>query len=151
MDRLLLAKMTSLPASVSDRPSASFDLLSEPVRHWIWQQGWDELHDIQERSIPVLLHGRSDVIIAAPTAAGKTEATFLPLISRIAGCKEPGFKVLYLSPLKSLINDQFRRLDSPLRRGRVADPPLAWRCFGRCQNTGPQEPGGDRPHDAGIA
>ena len=105
------SKMMNLPASASDRPSASFDLLSEPVRRWIWQQGWEELHEIQERGIPVLLQGRSDVIIAAPTAAGKTEAAFLPLISLIAGCNRPGFKVLYLSPLKSLINDQFRRLD----------------------------------------
>ncbi|MGO8920849.1 MAG: DEAD/DEAH box helicase [Stellaceae bacterium] len=105
------AKMTNLPVSASDRPSASFDLLSEPVRRWIWQQGWDELHDIQERSIPILLEGRSDVIIAAPTAAGKTEAAFLPLISRIAGCNGRGFKILYLCPLKTLINDQFRRLD----------------------------------------
>lgn len=115
--------MMGSPASASSRPSASFDLLSEPVRRWIWQQGWDELHDIQERSIPILLEGRSDVLVAAPTAAGKTEAVFLPLISRIAGCKMRGFKALYLSPLKALINDQFRRLDElceaielPIRR-----------------------------------
>ena len=90
-------KMTNLPASGSDRPSASFDLLSEPVRRWIWQQGWDELHDIQERSIPILLEGRSDVIIAAPTAAGKTEAAFLPLISRVAGCNQPGISRYFIS------------------------------------------------------
>ena len=103
--------MPTSSASASERGSTSFERLSEPVRRWIWQQGWDELHDIQERAIPVLLEGVADVIIAAPTATGKTEAAFLPLISRLAGWGRPGFKALYLSPLKSLINDQFRRLD----------------------------------------
>jgi ATP-dependent helicase Lhr and Lhr-like helicase len=104
--------MTTSSASASDRSSASFDLLSPAVRQWVWQQGWQELHDIQERAIPVLLEGAADVIIVAPTAGGKTEAAFLPLISRIAGNGGAGFKLLYLSPLKALINDQFRRLDS---------------------------------------
>jgi ATP-dependent helicase Lhr and Lhr-like helicase len=104
--------MTISSASASDRSSASFDLLSPAVRQWVWQQGWQELHDIQERAIPVLLEGAADVIIVAPTAGGKTEAAFLPLISRIAGTGGAGFKLLYLSPLKALINDQFRRLDS---------------------------------------
>jgi len=103
--------MTTSSASASDRSSASFDLLSPAVRQWVWQQGWQELHDIQERAIPVLLEGAADVIIVAPTAGGKTEAAFLPLISRIAGNGGAGFKLLYLSPLKALINDQFRRLD----------------------------------------
>ena len=104
--------MTTSSASASDRRSASFDLLSPAVRQWIWRQGWQELHDIQERAIPVLLEGAADVIIVAPTAGGKTEAAFLPLISRIARTGGAGFKLLYLSPLKALINDQFRRLDS---------------------------------------
>jgi ATP-dependent helicase Lhr and Lhr-like helicase len=104
--------MTTSSASASDRSSASFDLLSPTVRQWIWQQGWQELHDIQERAIPVLLEGAADVIIVAPTAGGKTEAAFLPLISRTVGTGGAGFKLLYLSPLKALINDQFRRLDS---------------------------------------
>jgi ATP-dependent helicase Lhr and Lhr-like helicase len=103
--------MTTSSASASDQRSASFDLLSPAVRQWIWQQGWLELRDIQERAIPVLSEGAADVIIVAPTAGGKTEAAFLPLISRIAGSGGAGFKLLYVSPLKALINDQFRRLD----------------------------------------
>ena len=102
--------MSSQP-STSDRRSASFDLLSEPVRRWVWLKGWDELRDIQEQAIPALIDGTADVIIAAATAGGKTEAAFLPIISRIAGSAPRGFKALYISPLKALINDQFRRLD----------------------------------------
>jgi len=107
--------MKNWHASASDRRPSSFDLLSDPVRRWIWQQAWDELRDIQERAIPVLIEGKTDVIIAAPTAAGKTEAAFLPLLSRMAGSRASGFKVLYISPLKALINDQFRRLDALCR------------------------------------
>ena len=77
--------MTNSAPSASERASSSFELLSEPVRRWIWRQSWEELRDIQERSIPLILSGDSDVIIAAATAGGKTEAAFLPIVSRIAG------------------------------------------------------------------
>ena len=93
-------------------PSSSFDLLAEPVRRWIWTKKWTTLRDIQERSIPLLLNGSDDVIIAAATAGGKTEAAFLPLISRTIEEEDEGsgFDLLYVSPLRALINDQFRRL-----------------------------------------
>lgn len=105
--------MTTSPPSVSEEPSSSFELLSEPVRRWVWQQGWNELRDIQERAIPAILDASSDVIIAAATAGGKTEAAFLPVVSRIANLSNGshGFDAVYISPLKALINDQFRRLD----------------------------------------
>jgi ATP-dependent Lhr-like helicase len=102
---------TSSPPSSSEQASSGFDRLSEPVRRWIWQKDWRELRDIQEQAIPAILEGEADVIIAAATAGGKTEAAFLPIISRIADAPGRGFKALYISPLKALINDQFRRLD----------------------------------------
>jgi ATP-dependent Lhr-like helicase len=54
-----------------------------------------------------------DVIIAAATASGKTEAAFLPICSTLLTTPqaEPGIKALYVSPLKALINDQYDRLD----------------------------------------
>lgn len=97
--------------SGSKKPSPSFEHLSRPIKKWVWQQGWQTLRDIQERAIPPLLRG-GDAIISAPTAGGKTEAAFLPLLSKIStsGAK-PGFAILYISPLKALINDQHRRLE----------------------------------------
>ncbi len=79
----------------------------------MWRTSWTALHDIQERSIPLLYNGNEDVIIAAPTAGGKTEAAFLPLISRTIEADDDrrGFDLLYVSPLRALINDQFRRLN----------------------------------------
>ncbi len=112
--------MTSSPPSDSEpaagaagQASSSFGLLARPVQRWIWQKQWRELRDIQERAIPLLLKEDADVIIAAATAGGKTEAAFLPLLSRLVTHKREGrgFDLLYVSPLKALINDQFRRLD----------------------------------------
>lgn len=94
------------------RPSA-FDQLALPVRRWIWQQKWTSLRDVQEKAIPAVLDG-GDIVISARTAAGKTEAAFLPLLSRLVESERTadGFAVLYVSPLKALINDQHRRLES---------------------------------------
>ncbi len=74
-------------------------------------KGWKTLHEIQERAISTLLDDDRDVIIAAATAGGKTEAAFLPLISSVLeDPREDGFDLVYVSPLKALINDQFGRL-----------------------------------------
>ena len=91
--------------------SVSFELLDIRIRQWIWKQGWTSLKDIQENAIPFVLEGRSDVIISASTAGGKTEAAFSPILTSLLQCDtSSGFKVLYISPLKALINDQCRRL-----------------------------------------
>lgn len=94
-----------------EQKTSSFDLLESKVKRWIWKQGWTSLKDIQENSIPYILDGGCDVIISAATAGGKTEAVFLPVLTSILRDKcTNGYKVLYISPLKSLINDQYRRL-----------------------------------------
>ena len=90
--------------------SSSFELLHESVQKWIWRQGWKSLRDIQENSIPIVLRRDSDMIISAATAGGKTEAAFLPILSNILSEPTAGYAVLYVSPLKALINDQYRRL-----------------------------------------
>lgn len=101
----------------SSKHSTGFDQLAEPVRRWIWKKGWNSLHDIQERAIPILLNGDADVIVAAATAGGKTEAAFLPLISSVLEAPgEVGFDVVYVSPLRALINDQFERLEDLCQR-----------------------------------
>ena len=91
--------------------SSSLNKLDQRVQKWIYKQGWQSLRDIQEDTIDPILRGDSDVIISASTAAGKTEAFFLPACSATINQKN-GYSILYLSPLKALINDQYRRLDS---------------------------------------
>ncbi|MCZ0945417.1 MAG: DEAD/DEAH box helicase [Gammaproteobacteria bacterium] len=101
-----------MPPSSSSRQSKSFDRLASPVRRWIWRRGWTSLRDIQERAISTILDDNCDVIITAPTAGGKTEAAFLPLISSVLEHpSEGGFELVYIGPLRALINDQFARLE----------------------------------------
>lgn len=88
-----------------------FQHLDPEVQRWVYRQGWADLRDIQKKAIRPVLSGESDIVISASTAAGKTEAAFLPACSAIAG-ETDGFGILYLSPLKALINDQYRRLES---------------------------------------
>lgn len=112
--------MNSAP-SASDRPDAAsqaFELLAEPVRRWVYDQGWQTLRDAQEAAIRVLLAGAADAIIAAATATGKTEAAFLPICSRLVSdpARAPGARVLYVAPLKALINDQYDRLSGLCER-----------------------------------
>src|SRR5690625_1956633 len=89
----------------------SYKKLDLGVQKWLHRQGWQNLREIQSKALQPILDGDRDVIISASTAAGKTEAFFLPACSKITD-QEHGFGILYVSPLKALINDQFRRLES---------------------------------------
>lgn len=87
-------------------------MLNMGVRRWIWRQEWTQLRDIQRNAIPEVIGADRDVILAAPTAGGKTEAAYLPILSNLLDhpVDGEGFAVLNISPLKALINDQHRRL-----------------------------------------
>ncbi|MBN6739923.1 DEAD/DEAH box helicase [Acidithiobacillus sp. MC6.1] len=91
--------------------SRSFFLLDERIQRFIWAEGWESLRDAQEAAIPLIVNADRDVIVAAATAAGKTEAAFLPALTHLVASDPPGL-IVYISPLKALINDQFGRLDS---------------------------------------
>ncbi|MDE2744696.1 MAG: DEAD/DEAH box helicase [Chloroflexota bacterium] len=96
---------------MSESRSAAFDLLAEPVQRWVWRQRWPSLHDIQERAVRPILEG-NDVLISSATASGKTEAAFLPICSALEDTATTALGVLYIAPLKALINDQRIRLES---------------------------------------
>ena len=114
---------SSRPSSSED--STGFHRLAEPVRRWVWHKGWSSLRDIQERAISALLNDDRDVIIAAATAGGKTEAAFLPLISFVLeNASAGGFELVYVGPLRALINDQFERLEDLCERAEL--PVFPW-------------------------
>ena len=104
--------------------SSSFFLLDERIQRFIWSQGWDELRDAQERAIPLIVNADRDVIIAAATASGKTEAAFLPALTHILKEDATRTLIIYISPLKALINDQFGRLD--ILCGELEVPVWPW-------------------------
>ena len=88
-----------------------YQTLDPRIQKWIFDQGWSDLREIQKQAIPILKEANQDLLISASTASGKTEAFFLPACSMTAD-KSDGFGILYISPLKALINDQYRRLES---------------------------------------
>lgn len=88
----------------------SFDLLSEPIRKFIRDKGWEQLRPIQIAAITKILASDDNFILVSRTASGKTEAAFLPILSKV-DFNESGVQVLYISPLIALINDQFFRIE----------------------------------------
>lgn len=91
----------------------AFEALHQGIQRWIARQEWPSLRPTQTEAIPKLLPANRDVVIAAATAGGKTEAAFLPALSRLLhdADDESSGLIVYISPLKALINDQFRRLE----------------------------------------
>ncbi|MGH7378194.1 MAG: DEAD/DEAH box helicase, partial [Thermoanaerobaculia bacterium] len=86
------------------------DLLHPAVQHHIVNSlGWRELRPVQEDCIAPVLDGEN-LLVLAPTAGGKTEAVFFPLISRTLVAPWAGLSTLYLSPLKALLNNVEERL-----------------------------------------
>lgn len=87
------------------------DLLSERLRFGIVNNlGWDSLRPIQEAAIAPILEGHN-VVLIAPTAGGKTEAAFLPLLDAMHSANAEPVAILYVSPLKALLNNQERRAE----------------------------------------
>ena len=93
--------------------NSAFDLLHKNIQQWIYKNGWEELRPAQVESIKEIRQTSNHLIICSPTASGKTEAAMLPLISELLekNIYEKSY-IIYISPLKALINDQFTRLES---------------------------------------
>ena len=85
------------------------DRLHKDVQRAIYRLDWKNFRPIQERAIKKIIDTSSDVIISAPTASGKTEAAFIPILSLTAEETAQKMAIMYISPLKALINDQFKR------------------------------------------
>ena len=115
--------MTGAGDPDQSRQSSAFELLDERVQRWIYNQGWDDLRETQEQAIHVILSSSDDILIAAPTAAGKTEAAFLPICSRLLDSPHRSIRAVYVSPLKALINDQHGRLRDLMAVGDIPVTP----------------------------
>ena len=88
----------------------AFDQLHPALQHHIVNSlGWRELRPFQEQAIPVVLRG-SHALVIAPTAGGKTEAAILPLLSRMLSEDWRGLAILYICPIKALLNNLEPRL-----------------------------------------
>jgi len=88
-----------------------FDLLHPAVAHHIVNSlGWRALRPLQSAAIEPILAG-DHAIAMAPTAGGKTEAAFFPILSRMLTDDWKGLSVLYVCPLRALLNNLHLRLE----------------------------------------
>ena len=94
-----------------------FSRFPDFIKDYIYGHGWTELREIQLEAARVIFETDSNLLLSSSTASGKTEAAFFPIISDIVNNPPPvkSISVLYVAPLKSLINDQFYRLDELLQ------------------------------------
>jgi ATP-dependent Lhr-like helicase len=90
----------------------AFELLVKPVRRLVEQKEFMRPTEPQEKTIPLILGGKN-VLLISPTATGKTEAAFLPVLSMLLQGQQgvPGIKVLYITPLRALNRDMLERLE----------------------------------------
>ena len=88
----------------------AFERLNPAVQHHIVNSlGWKTLRPLQEHAIDPVLDG-DHVLLLAPTAGGKTEAAVFPLLSRMLTERWSGLSVLYVCPIKALLNNIEPRL-----------------------------------------
>jgi len=93
--------------------SDAFSLLSKPLQRKIEALKWGSTTDAQESAIPRILAGEN-VLIIAPTGTGKTEAAIFPVFDLLLRKRSQeltrGISILYVTPLRALNRDIFRRL-----------------------------------------
>lgn len=73
--------------------------------------GWPDLRPLQQAAVEPLLRG-DDALLLAPTAGGKTEAAAFPILTRAVGEGWQGLSVLYVCPLRALLNNLEPRLNT---------------------------------------
>ena len=93
-----------------------FSLFPDFIKEYIYSHGWTELREIQLEAAHAIFETDDNLLLSSSTASGKTEAAFFPIIADMVNSQESlnSVSVLYIAPLKSLINDQFYRLEELL-------------------------------------
>ena len=88
-----------------------FGRLAPFIQDFIYQNKWEELRGIQVAACEVVFDSDDNLLLSSGTASGKTEAAFLPVLTELYNNPSKSVGVIYVSPLKALINDQFKRLE----------------------------------------
>ncbi|GAS81439.1 DEAD/DEAH box helicase [Paenibacillus amylolyticus] len=101
---------------MSDNP---FYRLAPFVQEFIYKKRWESLRPAQIEACNICFHTPHHMLIAAGTASGKTEAAFFPALTELYERPSKSVGILYIGPLKALINDQFERLKDLLSEGNI--------------------------------
>ncbi len=80
------------------------------IQDYIYRSGWQALRAVQNAAGEAIFGTEDNVLLTASTASGKTEAAFFPILTLLDENPPESVGVLYIAPLKALINDQFGRI-----------------------------------------
>ena len=96
-----------------------FERFPSFIKEFIYSHSWEELRDIQIAAAETLFETQNNLLLTSSTASGKTEAVFFPVLTSIYESVPQSIGVLYIAPLKSLINDQFCRIEELLSESEI--------------------------------
>ena len=88
-----------------------FERYAPFIQDYIYRSGWQSLRAVQNAAGDAIFNTDENVLLTASTASGKTEAAFFPILTLLDEAPSQTVGVLYIAPLKALINDQFGRLN----------------------------------------
>ncbi|MBQ9644560.1 MAG: DEAD/DEAH box helicase [Lachnospiraceae bacterium] len=88
-----------------------FERYAPFIQDYIYRSGWQSLRAVQNAAGDAIFGTEENVLLTASTASGKTEAAFFPILTLLDEDPSRTVGVLYIAPLKALINDQFERLN----------------------------------------
>ncbi len=91
-----------------------FERFPEFIREYIFTHRWESLRGVQVAAARTLFLTDHHLLLTSSTASGKTEAAFFPILSDLVERPPQSVGALYICPLKSLINDQFGRMEELL-------------------------------------
>ncbi|MBO7728497.1 MAG: DEAD/DEAH box helicase [Oscillospiraceae bacterium] len=90
------------------------------IQDYIYRSGWQNLRSVQNAAGDAIFNTEENVLLTASTASGKTEAAFFPILTLLEENPSKTVGVLYIAPLKALINDQFSRLNELCEEAGIA-------------------------------
>ena len=96
-----------------------FERFPDYIRAFIYRNGWESLRGVQIAAARTLFLTDHHLLLTSSTASGKTEAAFFPILTLLSENPPKSIGVLYIAPLKSLINDQFDRMQELLDESGV--------------------------------
>lgn len=97
-----------------------FSRFPDFIKEYIYRSGWESFREVQLDAAEVIFGSDENLLLSSATASGKTEAAFLPILTDL--CESPvvgSIGAIYIAPLKSLINDQFARMDELLEHSGI--------------------------------
>lgn len=89
------------------------------IREFIFSRSWESLRAVQLAAAKTIFETDHHLLLTSTTASGKTEAAFFPILSELWERPAHSVGVLYIAPLKSLINDQFYRMEDLLTESGI--------------------------------